>query len=126
MFEGVALAVDLGIGQGRQEGGDLALLVVNDVSELAAGPVLNRSLSGDQSLDVVSQHGEHGRTSVLDLLHLGGDGGKKTCTASGWGLARQGQSRASATRKEVLASPPTHVHRACTGKKELTWERPAQ
>lgn len=61
-----------------------------------------------------AEHGEHGRTSVLDLLHLGGDGGEKTCTASGWGLARQGRSRASATRKEVLASPPTHVHRACT------------
>ena len=35
MLKGVALAADLGIRQGGQEGGDLALLVVNDVSELA-------------------------------------------------------------------------------------------
>ena len=35
MLEGIALAADFGIGQGWQEGGDLALLVVNDVRELA-------------------------------------------------------------------------------------------
>ena len=35
MLEGVALAADLGIGQGGQEGGDLAVVVVNDVSVLA-------------------------------------------------------------------------------------------
>ena len=34
MLEGVALAADLRIGQGGQEGGDLALVVVNDVTEL--------------------------------------------------------------------------------------------
>ncbi len=34
------------------------------------GPVLDRSLAGDDGLHVESKHGEHGETSVLDLLGL--------------------------------------------------------
>ena len=61
MFESLVARDELG-GGGES-------VVDRRVSQVVS-QVLERALSGDDGLDEESEHGEHGKTSVLDLLHL--------------------------------------------------------
>ena len=56
---------------GGELGGDGAGETVDSgrISDVLS-PVLNRSLASGDSLDVVSEHGEHSKTAVLDFLNL--------------------------------------------------------
>ena len=107
MLEGVPLAADLGIGQGGQEEGDLAVVVVNDVSKLAElrTPTIEDGV-GEVVRDVPRLDcwcGAVPRTQCqASATRLG-------CRSKG--TARGGQKAGSRHRTQYRNEEPTIVHK---------------